>query len=163
MLSSHITCSLVYGLFSNLILSNLMIWRTDLTCVGCKQTRECCSSADKQDICSLLFILFGEVTLQLWMLRWLPHLEMPVFSFSHLPWLLTSAVLAQWGIYAEECCLWWWAAPWSRCSSMLSLWRGEWFGCEVVCAENMWSTALPVSLENCQSFFCTALYSMHAH
>lgn len=72
-----------------------MILRTDLTRVGYERTREC-NRADKQwhkvfAVVAPVFALSGKEILQPWMLRWLPHLEMCVFS---LPSLGVSVELA---------------------------------------------------------------------
>lgn len=72
-----------------------MILRTDLTRVGYERTREC-NRADKQwhkvfAVVAPVFALSDKEILQPWMLRWLPHLEMCVFS---LPSLGVSIELA---------------------------------------------------------------------
>lgn len=84
-------------------------------------------------------------------------------SSSHLLWLLASAFLAQRGIYTERSAACGGVLPCGPAVfSMLSPWRCECFGCEMVRTENMLSTVLHINLENCWSVFCTALCSMHA-
>lgn len=84
-----------------------MILRTDLTRVGYDRTRER-NRADKRwykafAIIAPVFALSGKETLQPWMLRWLPHLEMRVFSLPSLGVPTELALHPHWQCIFGKC------------------------------------------------------------
>lgn len=84
-----------------------MILRTDLTRVGYERTREC-NRADKQwhkvfAVVAPVFALSDKEILQPWMLRWLPHLEMCVFSLPSLGVSIELAPRPHWPCIFGKC------------------------------------------------------------